>query len=116
MKLSHLLIVFLLFPALLFSQVRITGKVIGVDGKPPTLAHVHLKNIDLNVSDVLKTEKVKPDGSFEITADEVGAYYLLFTAVNHDYSMVPLIIEREIEPVHLTIKLASLPTKRNSTK
>ncbi|NOZ60606.1 MAG: redoxin domain-containing protein [Calditrichaeota bacterium] len=111
MKFSRLLIVFLLFPLLLFSQVKINGKVIGADGKPPVLAHVHLKNIDLNVGDVLKTEKVNPDGSFEITADEVGAYYLLFTAANHDYAMVPLIVEGKMEPVRLTIKLATLPYK-----
>ncbi len=111
MKMSRLLVVLLLLPVLLFSQVKITGKIIGADGKPPVLAHVHLKNIDLNVRDVLKTEKVNPDGSFEISADETGAYYLLFTAVNHDYLTVPLIVEGQMEPVILTVKLAALPYK-----
>jgi len=111
MKLSRLLIVFLLFPALLFSQVKITGRVTGADGKPPLLAHVHLKNFDPNMREVIKTEGVNADGSFEITADEIGAYYLMFTAVNHNYSMVPLIIEGKMEPVRLTVKLATLPYK-----
>ena len=90
----------------------ITGKVVGVDGKPALLAHVHLLGAarlpDLLVpldDPVLISEVVQKDGTFKISTRETGPFVLLCTAVGHKQLRLPLPLETYTD-VAVDIQLA----------
>ena len=65
----------------------IYGTLLGADGAPMKLAHVHL----LNAGDQLVARaQVDPDGRFALATMRRGAYRLEFTGVDHYNASVPL--------------------------
>ena len=75
----------------------ITGRLVGADGRPLALAHVHLidamRPIPGSFEQVLVAELIQRDGTFRISTNETGPFVLRFTAVGHRTLCVPLAIE-----------------------
>ena len=91
----------------------ITGILLGSDGKPMVMSHVHLAGgsgyteqmhslADPNFASV----QVRPDGSFEISTDSLGAMTLQFTGVGHEWLRVPLVLNR---PTILSVQVRLAP-------
>jgi thiol-disulfide isomerase/thioredoxin len=79
------------------SQTTITGTLLGYDGKPMIMAHVHVKN---GMNDTtLVTAQAAPDGSFSVTTREDGALYLEFTGVNHQSLLIPFLTHRGMNTI-----------------
>lgn len=111
MRKLFILFILILLPTLLLANWQITGKVIGADGKPPVLAHVHLINFQGNFQQPFQTIKVGKDGQFELQLGDPGLYRLFITAVSHNYSSLPLIIDSETKNIKVDVKLASMEYK-----
>jgi thiol-disulfide isomerase/thioredoxin len=60
---------------------RITGTVVGADGRPMELAHVSL--LLWYSREAVRTAEVDPDGGFVLETDETGVRALWFTGVDH---------------------------------
>jgi len=110
-KFSVLFIIFLL-PSLSLANMQISGKIIGADGKVPALAHVHLINFQGNFQQPFQTVTVGKDGQFNLQVSEQGLYRLFVTAVNHEHTTIPLILDAETNDVEIDIQLASLEYKK----
>lgn len=63
------------------AQVRVTGTLIGQDGKPMPAANVFLTLPTDNI--MLKTVTPAPDGNYSMTIDSAGIWLLRFAGVNH---------------------------------
>lgn len=82
------------------SQTTITGHLLGCDGRPMAMSHVHIDgglgrfDIDPSLHDV-NYERVQTDsdGNFRLSTKATGAFYLAFTGVGHEMMQVPLIVE-----------------------
>jgi len=111
MRKLSVLIIILLLPSLLLAGVKISGRIIGADGKPPILGHVHLTNFQGNVRQPLQTETIDKDGQFEIQISDPGLYRVLITAVNHGNLLIPLILDAEAKEIKIEAQLASLDYK-----
>jgi thiol-disulfide isomerase/thioredoxin len=78
----------------------ITGRLVGADGRPLALAHVHLidamRPIPGSVEHILVTERIQRDGTFRISTNETGPFVLRFTAVGHRELRIPLAIETHV--------------------
>ena len=71
------------------SQLRVTGTLLDLDGKPMAVADVHVKN---GMDDTtLVSARVAPDGGYSITVPAAVACYLEYSAVDHDSHHVPFI-------------------------
>ena len=68
----------------------ITGTVLGADGAPMKLAHVHLQRA-YDRGRIARAQ-VAADGGFAIATTETGAFRLLFTGVDHYSTGFPLLI------------------------
>lgn len=108
MKRMFILLALVLLPSLVFAGWQITGKVTGADGKPPVLAHVHLINFQGNFQQPFQTVMVGNDGQFNLQLASPGLYRLFFTAVGHNFSSLPLIVDSETGNINVDIQLASL--------
>ncbi|UCC81486.1 MAG: TlpA family protein disulfide reductase [Gemmatimonadota bacterium] len=91
----------------------VSGTVVGHDGAPMPLAHVHLlRPLDWDLGkQPLASAQASADGSFEIATAETGLLILTSTGVDHRYHRVPVIVEEQAEgPVALSIdvRLATL--------
>jgi len=85
----------LLCASLCLGQSRITGTLLGQDGKPLSFADVHLRN---GMNDTaLASARVAPDGAYSITVPAAGAYYVEYSAADHSSHQVPLISRGEAE-------------------
>jgi thiol-disulfide isomerase/thioredoxin len=71
----------------------ISGRVIGEDGKPPVLAHVHLLGTGDRVAAAVTSVKVGDDGTFTIAIPHDRYYDLIVTAVNHQPVRIPLALD-----------------------
>lgn len=109
-KLAVLLITMLLSPQV-FAGTRITGKVTGVDGKPPLLGHVHLINFQGDYRQPLQTVAVDTHGRFALQLADSGLYRLFITAVNHEHVSIPLIPDVETPEIKVGVQLAPLNYK-----
>jgi thiol-disulfide isomerase/thioredoxin len=67
-----------------------TGKLLGADGKPLPVAHVHLT--PANQPGVITEGAVGPDGSYALATSHSGAFLLRFTGVNHGSTFVPVLL------------------------
>jgi len=111
MRKLFILFVLILLPSLVLANWQISGKVTGADGKPPVLAHVHLINFQGNFQQPFQTVKAGKDGQFELQFSDPGLYRLFITAVSHNYSSNPLIIDSKTGSINIEVKLASLEYK-----
>jgi thiol-disulfide isomerase/thioredoxin len=111
----------LLLPVLVAAQPGsiITGRLLGSDGKPMVMSHVHLSGgsgyteythslADPNFASV----QVRPDGSFEISTDSLGAMTLQFSGVAYEWLRVPLVLERPTK-LSVQVRLAPLAFREN---
>jgi thiol-disulfide isomerase/thioredoxin len=85
----------------------ITGTLLGADGKPMPLAHVHVTastydpvTLPRQPDPVYVTEQVNADGTFRITTRETGPLFLFCTGVGHEDQMIPLPLD---QPTDLTV-------------
>jgi thiol-disulfide isomerase/thioredoxin len=86
------------------TESQISGKLLGYDGSPMRLAHVHL--IKEYGSAPLLSHEVKPDGSFHISTSVKGPHFLQFTGVSHRQKLVPLLIEEPLK-LELNVRLST---------
>lgn len=111
-----------LFPFILFSQTQniITGKVVGSDGKPMLMAHVHIDG-SLGHIDVLHSffrdinyyrTQANSNGEFKITTNLKGPFYLAFTGIEHKTLQIPLILTGHTN-IKLSVRLAALKYPSN---
>lgn len=70
----------------------VTGTLLGGDGRPMRLAHVHIWRgmSTLGASRAL----VGPDGRYAIATQLTGPIWVEFTGVDHNSTMIPLLVER----------------------
>jgi thiol-disulfide isomerase/thioredoxin len=71
----------------------VEGRVLGADGKPPVLAHVHLVGLGGEFRGALKSVRAGDDGAFTISVPRDRYYELAFTAANHRGVRVPLPVD-----------------------
>ncbi len=103
---SSLLVFTLLLSTILSAQQQtvITGKLLGHDGKPMPLAHLHLiKAPESRSFDGVQTGK---DGAFRTATTETGLIVAEFSGVNHAAYDVPLLIDKPTT-INLTVRLAT---------
>ena len=67
----------------------ITGTLLGSDGAPMKLAHVHLMDV-LGMRTIARAQ-VEPDGRFALATVRTGVFQLEFTGVDHYSATVPLV-------------------------
>jgi thiol-disulfide isomerase/thioredoxin len=70
----------------------ITGTLLGHDGKPMSLAHVHLSRF--NDSNPLVSVKVGKNGSFELRTADTGLLLLQFTGIDHQARKLALLVDK----------------------
>src|SRR3989442_14093865 len=81
----------------------ITGTLLGADGRPMKVAHVHL--VPSLERAVLAEAAIAPDGRYAVATTWTGFLRLTFTGVDHQSASVPLILERPTTVV-LDVQLA----------
>ncbi len=87
------------------SALSVSGRVVGADGAPMKLAHVHLMHAsDKDTS--IASNVVSADGSYAMNIPGTGAYALEFTGVSHQAYTVPLLITATA-PIRLDVQLAA---------
>ena len=103
---SSLLIFIFLFTTVLSAQHQsvITGKLLGHDGKPMPMAHLHL--IKAPESKSFDGVQAGKDGAFRIATTETGLIGAEFSGVNHAAYDVPLLIDKPTT-INLTVRLAT---------
>ena len=80
----------------------ITGTVLGADGSPLKLAHVHLLNAG---SGRVARAQVEPDGRFALATVRTGMFRVEFTGVNHYVASMPLYAPTPVSiVVHVRLK------------
>ncbi len=69
---------------------KLTGKIIGADGKPPIVAHVHVAEAGGDVFKPLKSVKANSNGSFSIDLPNEKYLSIMVTAPFHESLELPL--------------------------
>jgi len=69
----------------------ISGTLLGADGAPMRLAHVHL--LDAGGSRTVARAQVESDGRFALATVRTGAFRLQFTGVDHYSTTIPLFVQ-----------------------
>jgi len=82
----------------------ITGTVVGADGKPVSIADVHLG--PAAEAGVVAEAKVGPDGRFAVATTQTGAFFLILTGVNNHSASVPLLLDGRATRIALDVQLA----------
>src|SRR2546425_6214888 len=72
------------------SVAVISGRLLGADGKPMSVAHVHLTRAA--TTGVITEGAVASDGSYGLATTQRGAFSLQFTGVDHASTSVPLLL------------------------
>src|SRR6266566_4104464 len=95
------------------SLTVISGKLVGADGKPMPVAHVHLT--PPGPPGVITEGAVGPDGSYALATTQSGAFFLRFTGVNHASTFVPVLLSGSstscwVSPPRLAVSMAPAPT------
>ncbi len=91
----------------------LSGKIIGADGKPPVIAHVHLVEAGGDVFHPFKSVKVNKDGSFSITLPNQKYLDLYITAAFHQQLEVPLARKNDHQSVKIDFQLESYKFKKH---
>ncbi len=96
---ARLIVLFLLFPAIIFAQnIAVSGKVSGADTKAPLgRASVFLSNSSFGTS-------TAPDGTFILNGLKPGQYNLVVTTVGYEEHTETILITND--PVKLNIELS----------
>ncbi|MFZ1946206.1 MAG: thioredoxin-like domain-containing protein [bacterium] len=85
----------------------VEGRLLGADGKPPALAHVHLVELGGDFRESVKSVKVGGDGAFSLSVPRDRYYELALTAVNHRAARVPLAVDLKRGVKGLEVTLAA---------
>jgi outer membrane receptor protein involved in Fe transport len=95
MKKTHIisLLLIIIFQNNIFSQNKITGKVVDNDNNPIEFIEVQLKNKD---SIILKSELTNAEGEFLLETDK-GKYVLLFRQIGEVYYKQNIILNQDID-------------------
>jgi peroxiredoxin len=84
------------------AQTIVRGKLLGCDGKPMSMAHVHYE-----VDSVKKSQQVSDDGAFEINIGKTTIPKMLFSGVDHHSYKFSIYWDGNAEkPLEVTVKLA----------
>ncbi len=89
------------------NQSKLSGKIIGADGNPPVIAHIHIAEAGGNVYKPLKSVKANPDGTFEIKLPPQKYLTVLVTAAYHQALELPLARDSKTQSVELNFQLQS---------
>jgi len=76
----------------------IRGTLLGHDGRPMPMAHVHLSSVsDFFRKEPFESLEVDADGSFEFKTARTGAFLLKFSGVDHAITALPLVADPPME-------------------
>ncbi len=108
-KIFNYLLVVALFAALWncsgSGKGKLTGKVIGADGQPLAVAHVHIAEAGGNMFKPLQSVQTNDDGTFEISLPKAKYLSVLVTAPYHQPLELPLARQNESESVEIDFQL-----------
>jgi hypothetical protein len=83
----------------------VRGKLLGHDGQPVPMAHVHLARPQYyGKGPPLVSVEVQEDGTYELATEKAGAFMLQFTGVDHVGAEVPLVADPPLE-VRVDVRL-----------
>jgi len=85
----------------------VKGTVLGADGQPPPLAHVHAAVAGQNPFKAKYRASTDKNGRFELRLPKGEYWTLMVTAVNHTPLQVPLVPEKEIANISITFRLTA---------
>jgi thiol-disulfide isomerase/thioredoxin len=76
----------------------VRGTLLGHDGRPMPMAHVHLARPQYyGRGEPLVSVEVREDGTYELRTERVGGFMLQFTGVDHVGAEVPLVADPPLE-------------------
>ena len=104
----------LLLPGIIMGSIKISGRILGADGKVPAAAHVDLTSLGeygMMLEEPLVHTDVDPSGHFQIAIAQPGLYTLWVRAVHHRSLEIPLIVHETNADLKLKIQLQPLPFK-----
>jgi len=84
------------------ATTRISGTLVGADGRPMTLSHIHLHSF--STPDTIASVKAQQDGAFVVETDQTGLFLLSFTGVDHLMERVYLLL-MEGDDIALDVRL-----------
>ncbi|RMG69237.1 MAG: hypothetical protein D6715_00170 [Calditrichaeota bacterium] len=87
------------------AEITIRGQVLGADGKPLPVSHVHLGYWKQGVSYTFLTRDAGPDGRFQVTLTEPGYYELWATGIWHYPAVAYLPLNDSTDTIRLTFQL-----------
>jgi hypothetical protein len=90
-------------------SIQVTGTILGADGQPPALAHVHMTSLSGTINSPQKTVQANEDGAFTVRLDQPGAYYLQITAVEHEIAILLVVLNEKESPIDVSVTLAPRP-------
>ncbi|MDQ7064015.1 MAG: TlpA disulfide reductase family protein, partial [candidate division KSB1 bacterium] len=102
-RVVFLVLAWLLLLSQAVAGIRIKGKIIGADGRPPALAHVHVAEPGNLYRYALLSVAAEADGQFEVAIEKPGYYSVWITAVNHYATEVMVGSEKNGDVVELQI-------------
>ena len=102
-KLTLLLVVLIAQFSLAQAKTTVSGKVVGNDRRPMTMAHVHL--LRMLQEEPLASVAVGADGSYSLSGIDNGLYTIQFTGIGHKLYEMPLLVNTS-KPIQLDARLA----------
>lgn len=85
------------------SQTRISGTLLGDNGSPISVSHVHLQQWP--GGDVLASTVVQPDGSWSLAVDTTGVFLAWFSGIGHRGERVGLLLTGNEEQIEIEVRL-----------
>ena len=82
---------------------RISGTLVGDDGSPISVAHVHVHQWP--GGDVLASTVVQPDGSWSLAVDTTGVFLAWFSGIGHRGERVGLLLTGEEDQIEVEVRL-----------
>jgi thiol-disulfide isomerase/thioredoxin len=86
------------------SATMLSGRLVGSDGRPLEVSHVHLQGYDDGT--ILSASRAGPDGRWRLGADTTGLFLLWFSGVGHRGERVGLLLSGEEETIEIDARLA----------
>jgi thiol-disulfide isomerase/thioredoxin len=112
---KNILILFsFLFASPVFSQITVEGNVTDANGKIPILAHAHIGAYN-DMKKSTSTECSK-DGHFVIKIPKAGIYSLRISAVDHEETSIPLVVDEKDKNITMNIQLRANPFNKEPEK
>jgi len=90
-------------PAATDSPTRISGTLVGSDGRPIPVSHVHVHVWP--GGEVLASTAVDPDGKWSLAVDTTGVFLAWFSGVGHRGERVGLYLTGDEERIELDVRL-----------